>query len=173
MSEAPETSRNAEKITRTDAEWRAALTPRAVSRAPREGNRAPLHRPPRLRTTRPATTTAPAAARCCFISGAKFDSGCGWPSFMIPADSKADRRARGHHLRHAPRRSHLRPLRRPSRPRLSRRPPPHRPALLHQLRLADVHARSKIEHAKRKRTPSGSRLPAMLLGSDKHENNMR
>src|SRR6185503_6220030 len=50
-------------------------------------------------------------------------------------------RTRGQLLRHAPNRGHMRPLWRPSRPRLPRRPWSNRSPLLHQLRIPDLHPR--------------------------------
>ena len=82
MSEAPQ------KIVRTEAEWRAQLTPQQY-RILREKD---TERPLTGALTQNHETCAYHCAGCgalLFMSGAKFDSGCGWPSFMIPADSTA------------------------------------------------------------------------------------
>ena len=80
MSETPE------KIVRTEAEWRALLTPEQYQIL-------------REKATERAFTGALTenhdtgnyhCAGCgalLFLSDAKFDSGCGWPSFALPADS--------------------------------------------------------------------------------------
>lgn len=82
MSELPE------KIERTEAEWRSLLTPEQYMIL-------------REKATERAFTGALSqnhetgnyhCAGCgalLFESGAKFDSGCGWPSFYAPIDSKA------------------------------------------------------------------------------------
>jgi peptide-methionine (R)-S-oxide reductase len=88
MSEAIGKPETPEKIVRTEAEWRAKLTPEQYQIL-------------REKATERAFTGALTqnhetgdyhCAGCgalLFLSGAKFDSGCGWPSFMLPADSKS------------------------------------------------------------------------------------
>ena len=82
MSEIPE------KVALTEAEWRARLTQEQYRVLREKG------------TERPFTgaleenheTGNYHCAGCgalLFLSGAKFDSGCGWPSFLLPAESKA------------------------------------------------------------------------------------
>src|SRR5690606_26456896 len=74
----------ADKVEKTDAEWREQLEPER-------------YRILRQKGTEPAFTGAywdekrPGVYRCAgcgqelFASGAKFDSGCGWPSFDRPS----------------------------------------------------------------------------------------
>ena len=77
-----------EKVTKSDAEWRAQLNPEQFAVLRRRG-------------TEPAFTGAlydthdPGVYRCAgcgtelFRSSEKFDSGTGWPSFSAPADPQA------------------------------------------------------------------------------------
>ena len=77
----------AQEMVRSDAEWRAHLTPEQY-RILREKD---TERPFTGALTQNHETGDYHCAGCgtlLFMSGAKFDSGCGWPSFMIPADSK-------------------------------------------------------------------------------------
>jgi peptide-methionine (R)-S-oxide reductase len=80
-------SEAADKVMRTEAEWRAALTPEQYHVLREKGTE-------RAFTgvlTENHETGDYDCAGCgalLFMSGAKFDSGCGWPSFMLPADSK-------------------------------------------------------------------------------------
>jgi hypothetical protein len=123
-----------EKVSKTDAEWRAQLDPMEYQ------------------VTRHAATERAFTGKfwdhhehgiytcvCCntplFESDAKFDSGCGWPSYFKRARSgQRDRKGRPHPW-HGAHRDHLRRLRRPPRPRVRGRSAADRPALLHQLRL--------------------------------------
>ena len=143
MNEAPE------KIVRTEAEWRAQLTPEQYHVLREKGTERPFTG---LLTENHETGNYHCAAcgALLFLSGAKFDSGCGWPSFMLPAgstpveeheDSSFGMRrievtcARcGGHLGH-----------------VFPDGPAHRPPLLHQLRLADLRA-GGVSHRRRRAT---------------------
>lgn len=74
-----------EKVQKTDEEWRAQLTPEQYHVTREKG------------TERPFTgkyyrldESGVYVCVCCgnelFTSGAKYDSGCGWPSFTLPID---------------------------------------------------------------------------------------
>ena len=77
-----------EKGAKTDAEWRALLTPEQYHILREKGT----ERAWTGALTENHATGEYMCAGCgavLFGSDSKFDSGCGWPSFYIPKDSKA------------------------------------------------------------------------------------
>lgn len=76
-----------EKIERSDAEWHALLTPEQYHVLRQKGTEQAFTGA----LTQNHETGAYMCAGCgsvLFGSDAKFESGCGWPSFYLPADSK-------------------------------------------------------------------------------------
>jgi peptide-methionine (R)-S-oxide reductase len=77
-----------EKIQKTDAEWRAQLTPEQYQVTRKKGTERAFSGP-----YHDAKTSGTYRCICCdaplFASGTKFDSGTGWPSFWEPIDPDA------------------------------------------------------------------------------------
>jgi peptide-methionine (R)-S-oxide reductase len=77
-----------EKVTRSDAEWRAQLSPQEYKVLRQAGTEAPF-------TGEYTDTKTEGVYRCracgaeLFRSDAKFESHCGWPSFYQPTGSDA------------------------------------------------------------------------------------
>ena len=78
----------ADKVSKTDAEWRGELSDEEYQVTRRKGTEAPF-------TGRYWRSKEPGVyrCRCCgsalFDSATKFDSGTGWPSFTAPRDEDA------------------------------------------------------------------------------------
>jgi len=72
------------KVEKTDEEWRATLTPEQYAVARQKGTERPF-------TGKYHDSKEPGVYKCAacgeelFTSDAKFDSGCGWPSFTAPS----------------------------------------------------------------------------------------
>ncbi len=78
----------ADKITKTDAEWRAELTPEQYRVLREHGTERPFTSPINDEK-RPGMFVCAGCGKELFASATKFDSGCGWPSFYAPASQEA------------------------------------------------------------------------------------
>jgi peptide-methionine (R)-S-oxide reductase len=76
------------KIEKTDAEWRAALTPEEYRVLRKHGTERAFSHPSHQDKTA-GTYVCAACGAPLFDSQAKFDSGTGWPSFYQPASPGA------------------------------------------------------------------------------------
>jgi peptide-methionine (R)-S-oxide reductase len=74
-----------ETVDRTDAEWRAKLTPEQYRVLRKGGTEAPFSGD-LLDVKEPGEFLCAACGEPLFTSDTKYDSGSGWPSFTAPAD---------------------------------------------------------------------------------------
>lgn len=73
-----------EKINKTDAQWRAELSPEAFQVLRKKGTERPYSNTP---GTHEGTYKCAGCGLTLFSSDAKFESGTGWPSFTAPIDA--------------------------------------------------------------------------------------
>ena len=78
----------ADKITKTDAQWRVELTPEQYRVLREHGTERPFTSPINDEK-RPGMFICAGCGKELFASATKFDSGCGWPSFYAPASKEA------------------------------------------------------------------------------------
>ena len=75
----------AEKVRKSEAEWRALLTPEQFAVTRQKATERPFSGEYE-RTTTPGTYRCVCCGEALFESDAKFDAGCGWPSFSQAID---------------------------------------------------------------------------------------
>ena len=75
-------------VQKTDDEWKALLTPEQYKIARLKGTERAFTGK-YWNTKTPGTYQCVCCGRDLFVSDAKFDSGCGWPSFFQAVDDKA------------------------------------------------------------------------------------
>jgi len=78
----------AQKITKSDAEWRAGLTPEQYDVTRRKGTE-PAFSGEYADTETPGTYRCVCCGQSLFSSETKFHSGTGWPSFWAPMDEES------------------------------------------------------------------------------------
>lgn len=78
------------KITKSDEEWRRELTPEQYAVARQKGTERPFSGQYHDSKEKGSYKCA-ACGNELFTSEAKFDSGCGWPSFTAPTDDESVR----------------------------------------------------------------------------------
>jgi methionine-R-sulfoxide reductase len=135
-TDSPETYKG-EKIVKTEAEWRALLSAEQY-RVMRDKGTERAFTGEYNDHHESGTYHCAACDLALFNSKTKFESGTGWPSFFQPIAAANVTEEVDSAFGIKAHRSAVQPLRRAPRPRLRRRPPPDRPALLHELRLAEV-----------------------------------
>lgn len=78
----------ADKVTKSDAEWREQLSPEAYAVA-RQGGTEPAFTGTYFQTKAPGTYVCICCGEPLFSSETKFDSGTGWPSYWQPLSPEA------------------------------------------------------------------------------------
>jgi peptide-methionine (R)-S-oxide reductase len=76
------------KVVKTDAEWRAELTPEQYHVLREKGTERPFEGE-YDHTFEPGKYLCAGCGKELFKSDAKYDSGCGWPAFYAPASEDA------------------------------------------------------------------------------------